>query len=83
MFPGSISVVSTQFSVLRILSPVSKISFGLRFLLLTSVFCLLTSSPASFGGDERVRTAGLLRAKQALSQLSYTPVAQGFCLKGR
>ena len=25
------------------------------------------------GGDERVRTAGLLRAKQALSQLSYTP----------
>ena len=25
------------------------------------------------GGDERVRTAGLLRAKQALSHLSYTP----------
>ena len=25
-------------------------------------------------GDERVRTAGLLRAKQALSQLSYTPI---------
>ena len=26
------------------------------------------------GGDKRVRTAGLLRARQALSQLSYTPV---------
>ena len=25
------------------------------------------------GGDERVRTDDLLRAKQALSQLSYTP----------
>ena len=25
------------------------------------------------GGDERDRTAGLLRARQALSQLSYTP----------
>ena len=25
------------------------------------------------GGDERIRTAGLLRARQALSQLSYTP----------
>jgi hypothetical protein len=25
------------------------------------------------GGDERTRTAGLLLAKQALSQLSYTP----------
>ena len=26
-----------------------------------------------FGGGERVRTDGLLRARQALSQLSYTP----------
>ena len=26
------------------------------------------------GGDERVRTADPLRAKQVLSQLSYTPV---------
>ena len=26
------------------------------------------------GGDERVRTDGLLLARQALSQLSYTPV---------
>ena len=27
------------------------------------------------GGDERVRTAGLLLARQALSQLSYTPAS--------
>ena len=26
-----------------------------------------------YGGDERVRTDGLLLARQALSQLSYTP----------
>ena len=30
-------------------------------------------SPFFNGGDERVRTAGLLLARQALSQLSYTP----------
>ena len=34
--------------------------------------CLRIRAPT--GGDERVRTAGLLRAKQALSQLSYTPI---------
>ena len=28
----------------------------------------------SYGGDERVRTDGLLLARQALSQLSYTPM---------
>lgn len=27
-----------------------------------------------FGGDEGIRTPGLLHAKQALSQLSYDPV---------
>ncbi len=27
----------------------------------------------NLGGGERVRTDGLLRARQALSQLSYTP----------
>ena len=37
---------------------------------LTSHFLLLTES---FGGGERVRTDDLLRARQALSQLSYTP----------
>ena len=30
-------------------------------------------SPRSAGGGERARTDGLLRARQALSQLSYTP----------
>lgn len=28
------------------------------------------------GGGERARTDGLLRAKQALSQLSYTPIVK-------
>ena len=28
----------------------------------------------SYGGGERVRTDDLLRARQALSQLSYTPI---------
>ena len=37
---------------------------------LTSYVLLLTES---FGGGERVRTDDLLRARQALSQLSYTP----------
>ena len=31
-------------------------------------------SSASFGGDKRDRTADLLNAIQALSQLSYTPI---------
>jgi hypothetical protein len=31
------------------------------------------SPAAKFGGDERNRTADLLRAKQSLSLLSYTP----------
>ncbi len=29
--------------------------------------------PVSFGGGKRIRTADPLRAKQVLSQLSYTP----------
>jgi hypothetical protein len=35
--------------------------------------------PDLHGGDEEIRTPDLLRAKQALSQLSYTPTrAIGF-----
>ena len=33
-----------------------------------------------YGGGERTRTDGLLRAKQALSQLSYTPENIEYCL---
>jgi hypothetical protein len=33
----------------------------------------VTSSPNAGGGGERIRTDDLLLAKQALSQLSYTP----------
>ena len=34
----------------------------------------LKDTGASFGGDKRDRTADLLNAIQALSQLSYTPI---------
>jgi hypothetical protein len=37
-------------------------------------FFTLNSSLLTFGGGERDRTDDLLRAKQALSQLSYTPI---------
>jgi hypothetical protein len=33
--------------------------------------------PYGSGGDNETRTRDLLRAKQALSQLSYTPVGTG------
>ena len=46
--------------------------FSLQFLPFpASIFLFLASC---FGGDERARTAGLLRARQALSQLSYIPI---------
>ncbi len=35
--------------------------------------CVLTAG----GGDNEIRTRDLLRARQALSQLSYTPVGTG------
>ena len=34
----------------------------------------ILSDDCSFGGDKRDRTADLLNAIQALSQLSYTPM---------
>ena len=34
------------------------------------------SQPLAAGGDKRDRTVDLLLAKQALSQLSYTPISQ-------
>ena len=37
----------------------------------------LTGFPAPHGGDKRDRTADLLNAIQALSQLSYTPMWEG------
>jgi hypothetical protein len=35
-----------------------------------------TLSTTQFGGGERDRTDDLLRARQALSQLSYTPILE-------
>ncbi len=37
------------------------------------IFIFLTTFNQAFGGDKRDRTADLLHAMQALSQLSYTP----------
>ena len=43
-------------------------------LVFSSLYAVFKEQSASWpGGDERVRTAGLLLARQALSQLSYTP----------
>ena len=44
-----------------------------------SVVCSsqLSYWPISLGGDKRDRTADLLLARQALSQLSYAPVVVG------
>ena len=36
-------------------------------------------APSPLGGDEEVRTPDPLRAKQVLSQLSYTPVQGSGC----
>ena len=45
----------------------------------TSRLSVVRSSQLSYGpigGDKRVRTVDPLRAKQVLSQLSYTPVSE-------
>ena len=39
--------------------------------------CGVLRDPESVGGGKRDRTADLLHAMQALSQLSYTPKAKG------
>ena len=56
------------------LSGLSRTSCATRSAWLVLVLGFLVARcGVQLGGDERVRTAGLLRAKQALSQLSYTP----------
>ena len=46
----------------------------MAYLSFSSLYAVFKEQSASWpGGDERVRTAGLLLARQALSQLSYTP----------
>ena len=44
-------------------------------------FSLPAAETRSLGGDEQIRTVDPLRAKQVLSQLSYTPLSlRGFLL---
>ncbi|CAG9274635.1 hypothetical protein PUN4_890029 [Paraburkholderia unamae] len=40
----------------------------------TTLYCLILPTACSVGGGKRDRTADLLHAMQALSQLSYTPL---------
>ena len=40
-------------------------------------------NPVIFGGDKRDRTADLLNAIQALSQLSYTPMSKEYITRRR
>ena len=54
----------------------------LVFFIFQIVKDLIDEPPALFGGGERVRTDGLLRARQALSQLSYTPAYLSISLFG-
>ncbi len=49
-----------------------KLTFAQRLIILSSELCPLS---ADNGGGERDRTDDLLRARQALSQLSYTPIS--------
>ena len=82
----SILPVRTQISrfscLLQILYAIVKEHYyrfevrGLRFEVLSS-FLSSRSSRLSFGGGERVRTDDPLRARQVLSQLSYTPNLNG------
>ena len=62
--------------------PVKKTRSKRSRLLLTSRFLGPWPADASirFGGGERDRTDDLLLAKQALSQLSYTPVPEISCI---
>ena len=46
---------------------------GCRIIEKASPSLLIDHDSIDPGGGERVRTDGLLRARQALSQLSYTP----------
>ena len=48
----------------------TKFNFDIKYYLVPIVFTVLV---VLFGGDKRDRTADLLNAIQALSQLSYTP----------
>ena len=44
---------------------------------------VLLKNDAQIGGAKRDRTADLLRARQALSQLSYSPIKQGILQRSR
>ena len=55
----------------------NHLSYEPVFLLWSSVLC----QPLLLGGDEEDRTPDLLLARQALSQLSYTPIGIFICFR--
>ena len=60
--------------------------FGAKRLALnrdTESVVALTPNIGLFGGADRDRTGGLLVANQALSQLSYSPIAQQSVVRSR
>ena len=68
-------VLSTVSGALEVCQ--SQTSFALEFYFVKRPLVVAVESlhriVCLFGGGKRARTAGLLRARQALSQLSYTP----------
>ena len=62
--------------LLRLLVPRHPLCalFSLTFFILIRLSFIYFSKISFFGGAKRDRTADLLRAKQALSQLSYSPI---------
>jgi len=53
---------------------------GIASAIIDFLVYVLLKNKLRFGGAKRVRTAGLLRARQALYQLSYSPINWEFCL---
>ena len=69
-------VFSIQFSMCRQVRDLCPSLFGDKRKTFAFFISLLGDKfPYLCGGDKRARTAGLLNANQALSQLSYTPSA--------
>src|SRR5256714_7076968 len=75
MLPPRSQLASSQLSISK--TPFGRPSFEVRFFRTAKPSFPAAFSPGHLvvdGGGERARTVDLLLAKQALSQLSYTPV---------
>ena len=66
--------IPAVFVCLRPSSPPCAKAFTLRSFLFDQKYFLVLNFIGSNGGGKEIRTPGLLRARQTLSQLSYTPI---------